>query len=51
MIDFIRQLPAWLRDHPWALAGSFILCLALGTATILANPDGRQLREKLRRRR
>ena len=51
MIDFFRQLPAWLLDHPWALAGSFVLCLAIGTASILLNPDGAQVREKLRRKR
>lgn len=51
MTDFFRQMPPWLLDHPWIMAGSFVLCLALATVSILANPDGRQLREKLRRRR
>lgn len=49
MISFIQRMPAWLLDHPWVLAGSFILCLAMLTASMALNPDGRQLRDKLRR--
>jgi hypothetical protein len=51
MIDLMRQLPAWLLEHPWTLGGLFVLCLAIATLSILLNPDGRQLRDKLRRRR
>jgi hypothetical protein len=51
MIDFFRELPAWLLDHPWLIAASIILCMTLATLSILLNPDGRQLGEKLRHRR
>lgn len=51
MIDFFTRLPAWALDHPWALAGWVVLMLALLTAGIFINPDGVQLREKLRRKR
>lgn len=51
MIDFIARMPAWMLDHPWAVAGWVILMLALLTLGIFVNPGGVQLREKLRRRR
>lgn len=51
MIDFFQQAPAWLWDHPWVLAASAVLCLGSLTASILLNPEGRTLREKLRRNR
>lgn len=51
MIDFFTGLPAWLLAHPWIVAGGLVLVMALGVASLLLNPDGAQLREKLRRHR
>ena len=51
MIEFIRETPAWLIEHPWIVAGSAVLCLALLTVSILFNPEDRQLRERLSRHR
>lgn len=51
IVDFFRAAPGWLIDHPWVVGGSLVLCMALATLSILLNPEGRQLREKLRRKR
>jgi hypothetical protein len=51
VIEFMTQLPAWLLSHPWLSALALIVLMAAFTSIILLNPEGRQLRETLRRRR
>lgn len=51
MIDIMTQLPGWLLSHRWPAALALIVLMAGFASIILLNPEGRQLREKLRRRR
>lgn len=51
IVELMAGLPAWMLAHPWAFAGWAVLMLTLMTLTMFLNPNGVQLREKLRRRR
>lgn len=51
MIHLAAQTLAWVLAHPWTVAGGLVLSLSLMAGSIMLNPDGVQLRDKLRRKR
>lgn len=50
MIDLVRQAPAWIIDNPWTAAGALVGLMLLSVGALLLNPEGRQVRELLRRK-
>lgn len=50
MFDLVQATPGWIIDHPWSAAGLLTLGVALLTSLVMLNPEGRQLRNLLRRK-
>lgn len=49
-MSWLLQLLGWVLGHPWTSAGALVGAMIGFAALILLNPNGRTLRELLRRR-